>query len=87
MAWTLEFDAQARKQLRKLTRAAAERILDRIEAIAAEDNPRVKGIAMTGTYAGYWRYRVGYFRVIVKIEQDRLMIVVIAIGHRRGVYR
>lgn len=87
MAWTLEFDAAARRQLRKLPRDIGERILAGLEQVAALENPRQRGKAMVGERAGYWRYRIGDYRVIAKIEDGRLVIVVIAVGHRREVYR
>ena len=42
---------------------------------------------MVGKYVGYWRYRFGDFRVIARIENERLVILVIAVGHRREIYR
>lgn len=87
MVWTLEFDAAARRQLRKLPRAAGERILAGLELVAALENPRQRGKAMVGERAGYWRYRVGDYRVIARIADERLIIVVIAVGHRREIYR
>ncbi|HEU4651642.1 MAG TPA: type II toxin-antitoxin system RelE/ParE family toxin [Croceibacterium sp.] len=87
MAWTLEFEAAARRQLRKLPRAAGERILAGLESVALSAKPRERGKAMTGTHAGYWRYRFGDYRVIARIEDRRMVIVVIAVGNRREVYR
>lgn len=87
MVWTLEYDAKARRQLRKLPRTVSDRILDGLEGVAQAENPRLKGRAMAGKYAGYWRYRVGDYRVIARIEDKRVVIVVVALGHRREVYR
>lgn len=87
MAWTLEFDAKARKQLRKLPPKVGGRIVDALEEIATAENLRLRGIAMGGKYASHWRYRIGDYRVIAKFENNRLVIVVIALGHRRKVYR
>ncbi|PKQ00534.1 MAG: type II toxin-antitoxin system mRNA interferase toxin, RelE/StbE family [Alphaproteobacteria bacterium HGW-Alphaproteobacteria-13] len=87
MVWTLEFDAAARRQLRKLPRSIGERILAGLEQVATLENPRQRGKAMVGERAGYWRYRIGDYRVIAKIEDGRMVIVVIAVGHRREVYR
>ena len=87
MAWTLEYDAAARKQLRKLGRADSQRIISAQEEIANLANPRDHGKIMSANYAGHWRYRFGDFRVITKIENGRLVIVVIAVGYRRSVYR
>lgn len=87
MAWTLEFDAKARKQLRKLPNAIGERILDGMEMVAASAKPRDRGKAMAGEWAGHWRYRIGDYRVIARIEDGRMVIVAVALGHRREVYR
>lgn len=87
MAWTLDYDASARRQLRKIPKNIGERILGALERIAADENPRAQGIAMAGRYAGYWRYRVGDYRVIARINDRLLVILVVEIGHRREVYR
>ncbi len=86
MAWTLEYEAGARKQLRKLGKVPGDRILAGLEQIAALDDPRQRGKAMVGNRAGYWRYRFGDFRVIARIEDGRLVVVVVVVGHRRDVY-
>lgn len=87
MVWTLEFDATARKQLRKLPKDIGGRILDGLEIVAAAENPRDKGKSMTGDWAGHWRYRIGDYRAIARIEDSRMVILVVALGHLREVYR
>ena len=87
MAWTLEYDVAARKALRKLNADIGGRILLGLEQIAALDDPRQRGRALTGALAGYWRYRIGDYRVIARIEDGRMVILVIVVGHRRDVYR
>jgi len=87
LAWSLEVSDEARRQLRKLDRSQADRITRVMTSIACLDDPRARGIAMTGQYSGYWRFRVGDYRVICKIEDGRMTIHVVAIGHRREVYR
>lgn len=87
MVWTIEYSASVAKALGKLDRQAAARILKAVEDIAALDDPRGRGKALTGELSGLWRYRVGDYRVIAKIEDGRLVIVVVALGHRRDVYR
>lgn len=86
MAWTLELSDEARKQLRKIGHAPAARIIAGLKKIAQLENPRSRGKAMSGNYAGYWRFRFDDFRAIVRIEDGRLVIIVIAVGHRREVY-
>ncbi len=57
-----------------------------MRVVAALDNPRERGKALAGEWAGHWRYRVGDYRVIARIEDRRMIILVIAIGHRRAIY-
>jgi mRNA interferase RelE/StbE len=86
LAWTVEFDPVARKQLRKLGKVPAARIITGLEQIAALDHPKQRGKAMVDNRAGYWRYRFGDFRAIARIEDEVLVIMVVAVGHRREVY-
>lgn len=87
MAWRIDLSAAAERQFGKLNPADAKRIAATVRQIAALDDPRQRGKALTGELAGLWRYRIGDWRVIAKIEDARLAIVVIALGHRRKVYR
>ena len=87
MVWKVEVTPAARKQLRKLDRQVGERIVARLEAIAQLDDPHSRGKALTGNLTGLWRYRVDDWRVIVRIEGQRLVIVVLTVGNRREVYR
>ncbi len=57
------------------------------ERIQTADNPRSTGKALQGSLSGLWRYRVGDYRLLCRIEDDELIILVIEIGHRREVYR
>ena len=57
-----------------------------MERIAALDDPRQRGKALSGNRAGFWRWRFGDYRVIALIEDHKLVIVVVAVGHRREVY-
>ena len=88
MAWTVEFLPAAAKELRKLDRTVAARIIRTLEErIATLDDPRTVGSALVGEHAGYWRWRIGDYRVIAKIEDERITILVIRVAHRREVYR
>jgi mRNA interferase RelE/StbE len=57
------------------------------ERVLTRNDPRQLGEALEGTKAGYWRYRVGDYRIICKIEDHRLVVIVVTIGHRREIYR
>ena len=87
MAWRIELSREAEKSLAKLGAEAARRIAKGLREVAALDSPRQRGKAMSGNYAGYWRYRFGEHRVIARIDDGRIVILVIAVGHRREVYR
>jgi mRNA interferase RelE/StbE len=88
LAWKVEFTERAGKELRAIDAAARKRILRFLrERVATEDNPRRIGKALTSRYAGRWRYRVGDYRLICQIEDDRLLVLVFTVGHRREIYR
>ena len=86
--WQVEFLPEAARDLKKLGRDAQSAILKYIrQRIATSENPRRFGHALTGDKKGFWRYRVGDYRIVASIEDDRFVVVVVAIGHRREVYR
>ena len=89
MAWNIELDRAAERELDKLDPQIARRILSFLfERVAPLDNPRSIGEALTGARLGnLWKYRVGDYRLISNIEDDRLVILVVKIGNRREVYR
>ena len=76
-----------KKQLKKLDAAISKRVLDDLEQIELLDNPRSRGKALSSNLSGLWRYRVGDYRILCRIRDDRLIITVIEIGHRSTVYR
>lgn len=87
MAWTIEYLATARKGLEKLDRQAARRILDFMDdRVATLDDPRSIGSALVGPRR-YWRYRVGDYRIICDLQDKKLIVLVVEIGHRADVYR
>ncbi|MCB2088155.1 MAG: type II toxin-antitoxin system RelE/ParE family toxin [Sphingomonadaceae bacterium] len=87
MAWKIEVSREAQKAIGKLGAVPARRIAAGLRQIAELENPRDRGKALTGNQSGHWRYRIGDYRVICQIEDGRLVIVVIALGHRREIYR
>lgn len=87
MAWKIRFTKSADKALRKLDKSTSARILDEIEEISALDDPRSRGKALTGTLSGLWRYRVGDYRIVCDIEDGMMLILVVAVAHRREVYK
>ncbi|PZO72441.1 MAG: type II toxin-antitoxin system mRNA interferase toxin, RelE/StbE family [Sphingomonas taxi] len=88
MVWAIEFLPEAAKELRKLDRQAAARIVRTLEErIAPLDDPRQIGSALVGEHAGYWRWRIGDYRVVARIEDERITVLVVRVAHRREVYR
>lgn len=88
MVWTIDYADSARRQLHKLDRRVARRIVDYMdERVAPLENPRSRGKALAGPLGEFWRYRVGDYRVICTIEDSTLRILVVRIGDRRNVYQ
>ena len=89
MAWKIELSAQAARELDKFDLPQAKRILKFLsERLAPLENPRSIGQALRGSELGeFWKYRVGDYRLICKIEDERVLILVLRVGHRREVYR
>jgi mRNA interferase RelE/StbE len=88
LAWTIEFVPAAAKELKKLGRSEAARIILTLQSrIATLDDPRQLGSALTGDLGGLWRWRIGDYRVVAQIEDERITILVVRVAHRREVYR
>lgn len=87
MTWKIEWDDRARKELRKLDTPIQKEILSYLRVrISESSNPRAFGQTLSGNKAGLWRYRVGNYRIICKIEDEVLVVFVIGVGHRKEIY-
>jgi mRNA interferase RelE/StbE len=88
LAWKIEYTDAARRQLRQLDKSSARRILDYMDKpVAPLEDARSLGKALRGPLGEFWRYRVGDFRIICQIHQERLQVLVVRIGDRKDVYR
>ncbi len=87
MAWKIEFDSAAAKDLKKLPKSEQKKLLKAIYHIAELPTPRSSGKALKGPFGTLWRYRMGNYRIICKIEDGALVILVVAIGHRKDIYK
>ena len=89
MAWTIKLTDTALRQLEKLDKNLQRRIWKFLyERIAPLENPRSIGVALQGQRLGeFWRYRVGDYRIVAKVEDEGLVVLVLRIGHRREIYR
>ena len=88
MSYSVRYDEKALKQLKKMDRSVQKLITSWIEKnLIDTENPRLHGKGLSGDKSGYWRYRVGDYRVIADIRDEEIIIVIVEIGHRREIYR
>ncbi|MBA4265500.1 MAG: type II toxin-antitoxin system mRNA interferase toxin, RelE/StbE family [Comamonadaceae bacterium] len=89
MAWQIEFDPDALKELKKIDRPVQKRLLSFLrDRLSPLDDPRSLGEALSGARLGsYWKYRVGDWRIVCDIQDQRIVVRVLRIGNRREVYR
>lgn len=88
MAWRIEINRTATQQIKKLDRNAQKSIQRFLrERLSQADNPRQWGRALQGEMRGLWRYRVGDYRLICDIQDEKITILVLELGHRKDVYR
>ncbi len=80
------YSKKAQKQFKKLDSAIQKRIKVYTQELQTLENPRDRGKALVGNFAGFWRYRVGDYRIVCEIIENELMIYAIDIAHRSKVY-
>lgn len=82
------YSRQAVKDFQKLDKPVAIMLRGWINKnLANSENPRFQGKALKGKLSTFWRYRVGDYRILVLVEDDKLIILVVTVGHRKEVYR
>ena len=87
MNFTVRISDIALKQLSKLDKPIQKLILSWLNKnLQGCVNPRIKGKGLVGNHSGEWRYRVGDYRIIADIRDTELIVLVIAVGHRKSVY-
>jgi len=85
--WTIEFEAAAQREFDRLDKAILRRVSKFLYGrVAKLEDPRLIGERLHGSLADYWKYRVGAYRIICSLEHDRLVVLVLRIGHRRQIY-
>jgi mRNA interferase RelE/StbE len=81
--WTKKFG----KQLDKLGNNAAKQILQYLhKKIDGIENPRSLGKPLKGNQKGKWRYRIGDYRIVCEIQEKKLVVLALEVGHRRSIY-
>lgn len=87
MVWIIEWDERAIRDAKKLSVQARQEIVDYLKKrIATKEDPRRFGKPLSRDKVGLWRYRVRDYRIICRIENERLTVLVVAVGHRKEVY-
>ena len=87
VSWVYQIKERALKQLKKLDKTAATRIIRYLdERIASDQDPRRFGKELKGELKGIWRYRVGEYRILCDIQEDVCIVLVVWVDHRKSVY-
>ena len=86
MAWRIEFTGSARKQLKKLDKDKARLVLSFLrERVAPLEDPRKLGKPLKGQSAELWRYRAGDYRIVCDIQDEKVLVLVVRVGHRKDI--
>jgi mRNA interferase RelE/StbE len=84
--WALSYEKRAQENFRALDKSQQRRIMGYMAEVCALTEPGSRGKPLRGDLAGHWRYRVGDYRLVCRIEKHQLVIVVVTLGHRSVVY-
>lgn len=88
MKYAVEYTPQAVKELKKLDKHTRALIIGWIEKnLVGCENPRQHGKGLTANRSGQWRYRVGDYRLLAEIQEDKIVILILIVGHRSEVYQ
>lgn len=87
MRYEVKFEKSAQKTLKKMDKHQALIIMSWIKRNLVETtNPRQFGKGLVGNKSGEWRYRIGDYRIIAHIDDEKIIILILEIGHRRDIY-
>ena len=87
MIWAVKLDDRARRELCKLDALAQSNILKYLrERIATNYDPKRFGKSLSYDKYGLWRYRVGNYRILCRIDEEESSVLVVAVGHRKDIY-
>jgi mRNA interferase RelE/StbE len=87
VTWAYRFEEEALRDIRRLDFEAQKRIIRYLDTrVAGRDDPRRFGKPLRGDKFGFWRWRVGDYRIIGQIDGDQIVVIVVRIAHRSTVY-
>lgn len=87
MLWKVDFSAEADSQLLKLDKLDRERIRKYVKDLETLPDPRMRGESLTGNLSDFWKYRVGKYRLICRLQDAQLLVLIVKIGKRDKVYK
>ncbi len=88
MAWTASFDPRALKELESLDRVVQKRVVSYLQTrVLEKGKPRDLGKPLTGDKGGLWRYRIGDFRLICRLDDEAQRVLILRVAHRKEAYR
>jgi mRNA interferase RelE/StbE len=88
LAWAIEWDERAFKEFKRLDRKAQGNIIRYLkERIATADDPKRFGAPLSHDLAGFWKYRLGDYRIICRIEEEKLVVFIVRVRHRKHAYK
>lgn len=86
--YKVEFENDPRKVLKKMDKHQSGMIMGWIKKNLVDcEDPRAFGKALVANHSGKWRYRIGDYRLVVNIEEDKVLILVLSVGHRKDIYK
>ena len=87
MVWQIKYNKGIQKKIQKFGKIISEQIFNKLDNIANLNNPRSEGKNLKGNFKGYWRYRVGDYRIVCEIKDKEKTILVNNVAHRREAYK
>jgi mRNA interferase RelE/StbE len=87
MAYRIEYLKSVQKSIRKIDATTRNRLRKYIERLAACDDPRIAGKCLANNNPEIWRYRIGDYRLLCKIDDGKMVVLMIDFGHRSKIYK
>jgi mRNA interferase RelE/StbE len=84
--WSIETSAEFDKALRKVDHTVVRRVLAFLDDLARLDDPRSRGKSLSGDLAAFWRFRIGDYRLLAELKDEKLVVVAVRLGHRSNIY-
>jgi mRNA interferase RelE/StbE len=84
--WSIETSGEFEKALRKVDRTVVRRVLAFLDDLARLDDPRSRGKSLSGDLAAFWRYRIGDYRLLAEVKDEKLVVVAVRLAHRSSIY-